>query len=159
MSLSITIECWLRSKVDFGQMMRKKFVSNILEEFYVEYTSIKICKDTAKDTPMLPSQIDQIKVSHETGSEANFGFRRVLMPSCLGMCPPFQFSDTASECDLRMWPSFTGIRRMHEVYPLLLQITHNCLRRRKQPSLIWKIDTSADVVFTTLLKSPPVKCQ
>ncbi len=48
-------------------MMRKKSVSNILEEFYVEYTSIKICKDTAKETSMLPSQIDQIKASHETG--------------------------------------------------------------------------------------------
>ncbi len=37
---------------------------------------------------MLPSKIDQMKVSHETGSEANFGFERALMPSCLGMCPP-----------------------------------------------------------------------
>ncbi len=34
---------------------------------------------------MLPSKIDQMKVSHETGSEANFGFGRVLMPSYLGM--------------------------------------------------------------------------
>ncbi len=34
----------------------------------------------AKDTSMLPSKIDQIKVSHETGSEANFGFRCALMP-------------------------------------------------------------------------------
>ncbi len=37
---------------------------------------------------MLPSKIDQMKVSHETGSEANFGFGRALMPSYLGMCPP-----------------------------------------------------------------------
>ncbi len=29
----------------------------------------------------------QMKVSHETGSEVNFGFGRVLMPSYLGMCP------------------------------------------------------------------------
>ncbi len=30
---------WLRSNVDFGQMMRQKYViSNILEEFYVEDT-------------------------------------------------------------------------------------------------------------------------
>ncbi len=42
----------------------------------------------AKDTSMLPSKIDQMKVSHETGSEANFGFGRALMPSYLGMCPP-----------------------------------------------------------------------
>ncbi len=35
----------------------------------------------AKDTSMLPSKIDQMKVSHETGSEANFGFGRTLMPS------------------------------------------------------------------------------
>ncbi len=38
---------------------------------------------------MLPSKIDQMKVSHETGSEANFGFGRALMPSCLGMLPSF----------------------------------------------------------------------
>ncbi len=37
---------------------------------------------------MLPSKINQIKVSHKTGSEANFGFGRGLMPSYLGMCPP-----------------------------------------------------------------------
>ncbi len=42
----------------------------------------------AKDTSMLPSKIDQMKASHETGSEANFGFGRALMPSCLGMLPP-----------------------------------------------------------------------
>ncbi len=48
---------------------------------------------------MLPSKIDQMKVSHETGSEANFGFGHALMPSCLDMLPPkgniFQFSDAA----------------------------------------------------------------
>ncbi len=37
----------------------------------------------AKDTSMLPSKIDQMKVSYETGSEANFGFGRALMPSTL----------------------------------------------------------------------------
>ncbi len=42
----------------------------------------------AKDTSMLPSKIDQMKVSHETGSEANFGFGRALMPSYLGMLLP-----------------------------------------------------------------------
>ncbi len=30
---------------------------------------------------MLPSKIDQMKASHETGSEANFGFGYALMPS------------------------------------------------------------------------------
>ncbi len=40
----------------------------------------------AKDTSMLPSKINQMKVSHETGSEANFGFGRALMPFCLVMC-------------------------------------------------------------------------
>ncbi len=49
-----------------------------------------------------------------------------------------------SECDLRMCPSFTRIRRMHQVYPSLLQITHNSLRRRK-PSLIRKMPAPADV--------------
>ncbi len=68
-----------------------------------------------------------------------------------------------TECDLRMRPSFTGIRRMHQVYPSLLQITNNSLRHHKQPSLIWKmpapadVHTSADVVFSTYLKLPPVK--
>ncbi len=42
----------------------------------------------AKDTSMLPSKIAQMKVSHETGSEANFGLGRALMPSYCGMCPP-----------------------------------------------------------------------
>ncbi len=42
----------------------------------------------AKDTSMLPSEIDQMKGSHETESEANVGFRRASMPSWLGMCPP-----------------------------------------------------------------------
>ncbi len=37
---------------------------------------------------MRPSKIDQVKASHETGSEANFGFGHALMPSCLGMLPP-----------------------------------------------------------------------
>ncbi len=37
--LSICNNFWLRSNVDFGQMMRQKYViSNILEEFYVEDT-------------------------------------------------------------------------------------------------------------------------
>ncbi len=49
----------------------------------------------AKDTSMLPSKIDQMKVHHETGSEANFGFGRALMPSCLGMLPP-----KAASCSL-----------------------------------------------------------
>ncbi len=48
MSLSITIEClsnnfWLRSDVDFGQMMRQKYVVNIiLEYFYVEDTQLQL---------------------------------------------------------------------------------------------------------------------
>ncbi len=40
-----------------------------------------------KDTSMPPSKIDQMKASHETGSNANFGFGRALMPSYLGMRP------------------------------------------------------------------------
>ncbi len=51
------------------------------------------------DTPMLPLEIDQMKVSHETGSEANVGLGRALMPSYLEMCPQssiFQFSDTVN---------------------------------------------------------------
>ncbi len=45
---------------------------------------------------MLPSKIDQMKASHETGSEANFGFGHGLMPwnvSSEGSL--FQFSDAA----------------------------------------------------------------
>ncbi len=41
--LSVFNNFWLRSSVDFGQMMRQKYVvSNILEEFYVEDTQLKL---------------------------------------------------------------------------------------------------------------------
>ncbi len=41
--LSVYNNFWLRSDVDFGQMMRKKYVvSNILEEFYVEDTQLQL---------------------------------------------------------------------------------------------------------------------
>ncbi len=53
----------------------------------MERTGLGISK-AVKDTSMLPSQIYQMKVSHETGSEANFGFGRSLMPSYLEMRPP-----------------------------------------------------------------------
>ncbi len=34
---------WLRSNVDFGQMMRQKYIiSNIHEEFYVEDTQLQL---------------------------------------------------------------------------------------------------------------------
>ncbi len=35
---------------------------------------------TLRRTHLLPSKFDQMKVSHETGSKANFRFRRALMP-------------------------------------------------------------------------------
>ncbi len=37
-----------------------------------------------KDTSVLPSKLDQMKVSHEKESEANFGFGRAWMPSVFG---------------------------------------------------------------------------
>ncbi len=41
--LSVCNNFWLRSKVDFGQMMRQKYVfSNILDKFYVEDTQLKL---------------------------------------------------------------------------------------------------------------------
>ncbi len=41
--LSVCNNFWLRSNVDFGQMMRKKYVvSNILEEFCVEDTLLQL---------------------------------------------------------------------------------------------------------------------
>ncbi len=41
--LSVCNNFWLRSNVDFGQMMRKKYViSNILEGFYVEDTQLQL---------------------------------------------------------------------------------------------------------------------
>ncbi len=36
---------------------------------------------------MLPSNIDQMKASQETGREADIGFRRALMPSYFGLFP------------------------------------------------------------------------
>ncbi len=41
--LSVCNNFWLRSNVDFGQMIRQKYVvSNILEEFYVEDTQLQL---------------------------------------------------------------------------------------------------------------------
>ncbi len=41
--LSVCNNFWLRSNVDFGQMMRQKYVvSNILQEFYVEDIQLKL---------------------------------------------------------------------------------------------------------------------
>jgi len=60
---------------------------------------------------MLTSKIDQLRtIAYETGSEANIGFGRTLMPSKLGMRPPksegsiFKFSDTAKswKCDMKV---------------------------------------------------------
>ncbi len=46
MSLSLLSVCnnfWLRSNVDFGQMMWQKYVvSNIVQECYVEGTQLKL---------------------------------------------------------------------------------------------------------------------
>ncbi len=41
--LSVCNNFWLRFNVDFGQMMRQKYVvNNILEEFYVEDTQLQL---------------------------------------------------------------------------------------------------------------------
>ncbi len=41
--LSVCNNFWLRFNVDFGQMMRQKYVvSNILQEFYVEDTQLQL---------------------------------------------------------------------------------------------------------------------
>ncbi len=41
--LSVCNNFWLRSNVDFGQMMRQKYVvSNILDKFYVEDTLLQL---------------------------------------------------------------------------------------------------------------------
>ncbi len=41
--LSVCNHFWLRSNVNFGQMMREKYVvSNIQEEFYVEDTQLQL---------------------------------------------------------------------------------------------------------------------
>ncbi len=61
------------------------FFSSTVKEWNAQDCGIS---KAAKDTSMLPSKINQKKVSHETGSEANFGFGRALMPSYLGMLPP-----------------------------------------------------------------------
>ncbi len=44
---------------------------------------------------ILPSKFDQKKVPPETRSEAECGFGRALMPSCLGMLHPKELSDAA----------------------------------------------------------------
>ncbi len=41
--LSVYNNFWLRSDLDFGQLMRQKYVvSNILQEFYVEDTQLQL---------------------------------------------------------------------------------------------------------------------
>ncbi len=41
--LSVCNNFWLRSNVDFGQMMRQKYdFSNILDKFYVEDTQLQL---------------------------------------------------------------------------------------------------------------------
>ncbi len=41
--LSVCNNFWLRSNVDFGQMMMQKYVIiNILEELYVEYSQLQL---------------------------------------------------------------------------------------------------------------------
>ncbi|KAI2646065.1 Carboxy-S-adenosyl-L-methionine synthase [Labeo rohita] len=59
--------------------------------------------EAVKDTSMLPSKFDQKKVPPETGSEAEFGFGRALMPSCLGMLPPKDLAPSAA----------SGLRDLH----------------------------------------------
>ncbi len=54
------------------------FFSSTITEWNAEDCGIS---KAAKDTSMLPSKIDQMKASHETWSEANFGFGHSLMPS------------------------------------------------------------------------------
>ncbi len=47
--LSVCNNFWLRSSVEFGQMMRQKYViSYILEELYVEDTQLQILWDIKK---------------------------------------------------------------------------------------------------------------
>ncbi len=73
----------LTTKCNF--QMPSLFFSSTVTEWDAQDCGIS---KAAKDTSMLPSKIDQMKVFHETGSEANFGFGRALMASYLGMCPP-----------------------------------------------------------------------
>ncbi len=105
----------------------------------------------AKDTSMLPSKIDQMKASHETGSEANFGFGRALMPSYLGMLPPkaafFSFwmqpmIDTLPHCN-------DGKMYIHIYIYIYIYIY------RERESLFAKTDNS---VFINFLKSCFLLC-
>jgi len=51
---------------------------------------------------MLPSKIDQMKVSQETGSEANIGFRCAVMPSFLMLA----FKGCFKLLDCSLWFEF-----------------------------------------------------
>ncbi len=64
------------------------FFSSTVTEWNAQVCGIS---KVAKYTSMLPSKIDQMKVCHETRSEANFEFRCALMLSYLGMRPPKTF--------------------------------------------------------------------
>ncbi len=86
--------------------MPSLFFSSTVTEWNAQDCGIS---KAVKDISMLPSKIDQMKVSHETGSEANFGFRRALIAflpwnvSSEGSI--FQFSDAAVE-NVSVWRSW-----------------------------------------------------
>ncbi len=73
----------------------------------------------AKDTSILPSKIDQMKVSQETRSEANFGARRALMTSCLQMCPP-----KTAFFSFRMQPESRGAHGEKNTHKQSRGVTH-----------------------------------
>ncbi len=75
---------------------------------------------------MLPSKIDQMKASHETGSEANFGFGRALMPSCLEMCPP-----EAAFFSFRMQPQ-SQARSDNDLQVMVIQPERKQSERRRE---------------------------
>ncbi len=83
-----TINCPAPPVIDLAppQHLRSKFsgAAPAVTEWNAQDCGIS---KAAKDTSMLPSKIDQTKASHETGSEANVGFGRALMPSYLEMHP------------------------------------------------------------------------
>ncbi len=107
----------------------------------------------AKDTSMLPSKIDQMKVSHERGSEANFGFGRALMPSCLGMLPPkaafFSFRMQPTSVDI--WTRYTTPSIVHFLFFFLLSTIFLFSFFYKQHNIISKIkqNKTADTYSTS----------
>ncbi len=90
----------------------------------------------------------QMEVSHETGSEANFGFGHALMPSYLGMCPP----KAAFFFFFRMQPMIDNLPRCDDRKKLGVKPYQMInLRKKNINALIFRLITCVNALTLTPL--------